>query len=308
MTELTATLILIPTGVQTLATQFWAYQTEPSYGQAAPFALVMIVIAAVPSYVLGRFFDRCERAGTDGRRDRSRRAPDRTRRSASHPVLAGLDLDVPAGSLTAILGPSGSGKTTLLRIVAGFERADAGRAVGDSAGRRTAARTSARAPPHRLRAPGGQPVPAPHGGGQRRRSGCAAARHRRRGGHAAELLDAVGLAGLGALSAPAVRRPAAAGRAGPGTGHPAAGGPARRAVRVAGRAPAGQRPGRRAARCSPRPGATAVLVTHDQDEALSTADRVAVLRTAGSPSARPRSSSTPARWTRTWPGSSARRT
>ena len=43
-----------------------------------------------------------------------------------HPVLTGLDLDVPAGSLTAILGPSGSGKTTLLRLLAGFERADVG--------------------------------------------------------------------------------------------------------------------------------------------------------------------------------------
>jgi iron(III) transport system ATP-binding protein len=42
------------------------------------------------------------------------------------PVLTGMDLHVPAGSLTAILGPSGSGKTTLLRVLAGFERADAG--------------------------------------------------------------------------------------------------------------------------------------------------------------------------------------
>jgi iron(III) transport system permease protein len=58
VTELTATLVLIPTGVQTLATQFWSYQTNLSYGQAAPFALVMIAVAAVPSYVLGRFFDR----------------------------------------------------------------------------------------------------------------------------------------------------------------------------------------------------------------------------------------------------------
>jgi iron(III) transport system permease protein len=57
-TELTATLILIPTGVQTLATQFWSFQQNLAYGQAAPFALVMIAIAAVPSYVLGRFFDR----------------------------------------------------------------------------------------------------------------------------------------------------------------------------------------------------------------------------------------------------------
>jgi iron(III) transport system permease protein len=57
-TELTATLILIPNNVQTLATQFWAYQQGLSYGQAAPFALVIIAIAAVPSYLLSRFFDR----------------------------------------------------------------------------------------------------------------------------------------------------------------------------------------------------------------------------------------------------------
>ncbi len=58
VTELTATLILVPTGVQTLATQFWAYQQNLAYGQAAPFALAIIVIAAIPSALLGRFFDR----------------------------------------------------------------------------------------------------------------------------------------------------------------------------------------------------------------------------------------------------------
>ncbi len=58
VTELTATLILIPTGAETLATQFWAYQQNLSYGQAAPFALAIIAVAAVPSYILGRFFDR----------------------------------------------------------------------------------------------------------------------------------------------------------------------------------------------------------------------------------------------------------
>lgn len=63
-TELTATLILIPTNAQTLATQFWVYQQNLSNGQAAPFALVIIAIAAVPSYVLGRFFDRLPRRGT----------------------------------------------------------------------------------------------------------------------------------------------------------------------------------------------------------------------------------------------------
>jgi iron(III) transport system permease protein len=57
-TELTATLVLHPTNVETLATQFWAYQSNLSYSQAAPYALVMVLIAAVPGYVLGRWFDR----------------------------------------------------------------------------------------------------------------------------------------------------------------------------------------------------------------------------------------------------------
>ena len=57
-TELTATLVLHPTNVETLATQFWAYQENLSYGQAAPYAGVMVLIAAVPGYVLGRWFDR----------------------------------------------------------------------------------------------------------------------------------------------------------------------------------------------------------------------------------------------------------
>ena len=58
VTELTATLVLIPTGAQTLSTQFWAFQTNISYGQAAPYAGLMILIAAIPSCVLGRWFDR----------------------------------------------------------------------------------------------------------------------------------------------------------------------------------------------------------------------------------------------------------
>lgn len=56
-TELTATLVLAPTGVQTLATQFWAYQSESAYGAAAPYALVIIALAAVPGALLGLWFD-----------------------------------------------------------------------------------------------------------------------------------------------------------------------------------------------------------------------------------------------------------
>ena len=57
-TELPATLVLVPTGVQTLATQFWSYTGQFSYGAAAPFAAAMLGLAVVPTYLLGRWFDR----------------------------------------------------------------------------------------------------------------------------------------------------------------------------------------------------------------------------------------------------------
>jgi sulfate/thiosulfate transport system ATP-binding protein len=41
-------------------------------------------------------------------------------------ALDNVDLDVPSGSLTALLGPSGGGKSTLLRVVAGLEMPDSG--------------------------------------------------------------------------------------------------------------------------------------------------------------------------------------
>ncbi len=41
-------------------------------------------------------------------------------------ALAGVDLEIGQGEFFTLLGPSGSGKTTLLRLIAGFERPDAG--------------------------------------------------------------------------------------------------------------------------------------------------------------------------------------
>jgi sulfate/thiosulfate transport system ATP-binding protein len=49
-----------------------------------------------------------------------------TKRFGAFTALDGVSLDVPTGSLTALLGPSGSGKSTLLRVVAGLEQPDAG--------------------------------------------------------------------------------------------------------------------------------------------------------------------------------------
>jgi sulfate transport system ATP-binding protein len=48
-------------------------------------------------------------------------------------ALQDVSLEVPEGSLTALLGPSGSGKSTLLRIIAGLETPDIGTVMIDRA-------------------------------------------------------------------------------------------------------------------------------------------------------------------------------
>ncbi|AFY31699.1 spermidine/putrescine ABC transporter ATPase subunit [Calothrix sp. PCC 7507] len=45
------------------------------------------------------------------------------------PAVNGIDLDVRQGEFFSILGPSGCGKTTILRLIAGFEKADAGKVL-----------------------------------------------------------------------------------------------------------------------------------------------------------------------------------
>ena len=194
----------------------------------------------------------------------------------THAVLAGVDLQVTAGSFTAILGPSGSGKTTLLRLLAGFERADAGVIrIGD----RTVDGDGAFVPAERRRI-GYVPqegalfphltVAANVGFGLRGKE--------RHGPRTEELLGAVGLAGLGG------RYP-----------HQLSGGQQQRVALARAMA---IRPEvvlldepfasldvhlRASVRADVQQicraaGTTAILVTHDQDEALSMADRVAVLR------------------------------
>jgi iron(III) transport system permease protein len=54
VTELTATLLLAPTGTDTLATAFWAQAGAVAYGAAAPYAVLMVVISAPAAYLLTR--------------------------------------------------------------------------------------------------------------------------------------------------------------------------------------------------------------------------------------------------------------
>jgi sulfate transport system ATP-binding protein len=50
-----------------------------------------------------------------------------TKRFNDHPAVDDVSVEIPEGSLTAILGPSGSGKSTLLKMIGGLETPDAGK-------------------------------------------------------------------------------------------------------------------------------------------------------------------------------------
>ncbi|MGH8773724.1 MAG: ABC transporter permease [Jiangellaceae bacterium] len=53
MKELPATLLLRPTGLETLATELWAETEVGAYAAAAPYATLLVLLAALPTFVLG---------------------------------------------------------------------------------------------------------------------------------------------------------------------------------------------------------------------------------------------------------------
>ena len=53
-TELTATLLLAPTGTWTLSMLFWSFSSELDYASAAPYALVLVVLAIPVTLILFR--------------------------------------------------------------------------------------------------------------------------------------------------------------------------------------------------------------------------------------------------------------
>ncbi|MGE2712477.1 ABC transporter ATP-binding protein [Mycolicibacterium litorale] len=195
-------------------------------------------------------------------------------------VLDHIDLDLAPGSLTAIVGASGCGKTTLLRLIAGFENPDAGSIT--IAGRQVAGATSA-VPPHRRSvgyvAQDGALFPHLTVGQNIAYGLPGSARSTAVRNRVTELLETVALDGDYAS-----RRP-----------HQLSGGQQQRVAlaRALAREPdlmlldepfsaldTGLRAATRKAVAGllTRAGVTTLLVTHDQEEALSIADQVAVMR------------------------------
>ncbi|PTT64776.1 iron ABC transporter permease, partial [Pseudomonas sp. HMWF007] len=52
MKELTATLLLSPTGLNTLATEVWAHTANVEFAAAAPYAALLILVSGLPVYLL----------------------------------------------------------------------------------------------------------------------------------------------------------------------------------------------------------------------------------------------------------------
>ncbi|MFA5884983.1 MAG: ABC transporter permease subunit, partial [Acidimicrobiia bacterium] len=55
MKELPATLLLRPTGMETLATRLWTYTAETNYAAGAPYVMGLVIFAAIPTALLSRF-------------------------------------------------------------------------------------------------------------------------------------------------------------------------------------------------------------------------------------------------------------
>lgn len=194
------------------------------------------------------------------------------------PVLRDLALEVPQGSLVAILGASGGGKTTLLRLICGFERADAGSIA--IAGRVVAGDGLHRRPEHRRIGYVAQDGALfPHLSVQANILFGLDRTARRDRARAEALLELVGLPASyaarppQALSGGEQQRVALARALAPGPGLVLLDEPFS-ALDAALRA--GTR--RAVAEALSQAGATALLVTHDQSEALSMGDQVGVLR------------------------------
>ncbi|MFM9050255.1 MAG: ABC transporter permease [Actinomycetota bacterium] len=60
MKELPATLMLRPTGLDTLATELWSRTEVAAYGSGAPYAIALVVIAAIPALLLSRTMTRVD--------------------------------------------------------------------------------------------------------------------------------------------------------------------------------------------------------------------------------------------------------
>ncbi|WP_128381421.1 ABC transporter ATP-binding protein [Streptomyces cavernae] len=191
-------------------------------------------------------------------------------------ALSGVHLTVRSGALVAVLGPSGSGKTTLLRCIAGFEPPDVGEIRLE--GRRIAA-PGASVPPERRRI-----AVVPQEGALFPHLSVldniayGLDRAARRAGRATAVLELVGLAGLQDrmphhLSGGQQQRVAVARALAPRPPVVLLDEPFN-ALDAALRAEL-RRDVWQALRAD---GATAVLVTHDQAEALSMAEEVAVMR------------------------------